>query len=739
MMKHKLSMEPLMKSIRTLIASLILYLPQAIFGQSFSLEQIMSSPFPSGLSAAPTGGKVAWIQNAQGMRNIWVAEPPEYRGRQLTQYTVDDGQDLSSLEWSPDAKTIIYVRGGSANRQGEFPNPTSNPAGAEQEIWKISIEGEQPIKIGQGSNPAISSKGDVLVFLRRGQIYWARLDTVKEPTQLIRARGNASSLRWSPDGSKLAFVSSRGEHSFIGVYDVAAKAVRFLEPSVDRDNNPVWSPDGRRIAFIRIPSTTKVGLFGPQRSGTPWSILVTDVLTGQGRIIWRAQEGAGSVFRGIVASNQLLWCAEDLLVFPWEFNGWTHLYAVPAQGGEAKLLTPGTFEVEYVTLTPDLREVVFNSNQDDIDRRHLWRVNPGDLVNGIDGVNVAGRRPMQVTKGKGIEWDPVVTSDGKAIAFFRSDARKPAHAAILVGFGGRHKESEPRELILSTPLIEIAPRSIPANFPLNSLVEPEQVDYTAADGMKIPAQLFLPPKARRGEKYPAVIFIHGGSRRQMLLGWHYLSYYHNAYALNQYLASMGYVVLSINFRSGTGYGMEFREALRYGAIGASEFNDVLGAGLYLKNRPDVDPEKIGLWGGSYGGYLTALGLARASDLFTAGVDIHGVHDWNAGIRTFVPNFNPLEDPERARIAFESSPMASVDSWRSPVLVIHGDDDRNVSFSETVALVEELRQRGVEVEQLVFPDEVHSFLLHSNWLKAFQAAADFLDRKLKGKRVSEGSE
>jgi dipeptidyl aminopeptidase/acylaminoacyl peptidase len=268
---------------------------------------------------------------------------------------------------------------------------------------------------------------------------------------------------------------------------------------------------------------------------------------------------------------------------------------------------------------------------------------------------------------------------------------------------------------------------------MNALVEPEQIIYTAADGMKIPAQLFLPPKARQGEKRPAVIFIHGGSRRQMLLGWHYLSYYHNSYALNQYLASQGYVVLSINFRSGTGYGMEFREALRYGATGASEFNDVLGAGLYLKNRPDVDPEKIGLWGGSYGGYLTALGLARASELFAAGVDIHGVHDWNVGIRTFVPNFNPLEDPERARVAFESSPMASVDSWRSPVLVIHGDDDRNVSFTETVALVEKLRQRGVEVEQLVFPDEVHSFLLHSNWLKVFQAAADFLDRKLKGKR------
>ena len=102
-------------------------------------------------------------------------------------------------------------------------------------------------------------------------------------------------------------------------------------------------------------------------------------------------------------------------------------------------------------------------------------------------------------------------------------------------------------------------------------------------------------------------------------------------------------MLSVNYRSGIGYGMEFREALNYGATGASEFNDVQGAGLYLRSRPDVDPARIGLWGGSYGGYLTALGLARASDLFACGVDFHGVHDWNLE----VPHTLSAEDPAEA--------------------------------------------------------------------------------------------
>jgi dipeptidyl aminopeptidase/acylaminoacyl peptidase len=199
--------------------------------------------------------------------------------------------------------------------------------------------------------------------------------------------------------------------------------------------------------------------------------------------------------------------------------------------------------------------------------------------------------------------------------------------------------------------------------------------------------------------------------------------------MNQYLASKGYVVLSVNYRSGIGYGLNFREALNYGASGASEFNDVMGAGLYLRSRSDVDPNRIGLWGGSYGGYLTALGLARASNLFAAGVDFHGVHDWNDVIRNFVPAYNPAKQREAARIAFESSPLASVEIWKSPVLLIHGDDDRNVPFNQTVQMVEALRKQHVEFEELIFPDEIHGFLTHRRWLQAYHAAADFFNRKL----------
>lgn len=244
--------------------------------------------------------------------------------------------------------------------------------------------------------------------------------------------------------------------------------------------------------------------------------------------------------------------------------------------------------------------------------------------------------------------------------------------------------------------------------------------------MQIHGQLFLPPDLKPGERRPAMIFFHGGSRRQMLLGFHYMGYYHNAYAMNEYLASLGYIVLSVNYRSGIGYGLDFREALNYGPTGASEFNDVLGGGLYLRNRPDVDPKRIGLWGGSYGGYLTALGLARASDLFAVGVDFHGVHDWSERMRA--PDSGA--DANRIRVAFESSPMSSISTWRSPVLLIHGDDDRNVAFHQTVALVEALRKQGVPFEQLIFPDEIHGFLTHKRWVEAYEASANYINKYLK---------
>jgi dipeptidyl aminopeptidase/acylaminoacyl peptidase len=674
--------------------------------ETFTLSDIMSFAFPSHLVVSPVGDRIAWVFNQEGRRNIWVAEGPGYQTRKITPYTQDDGQEISSLEFNFDGTFIVYVRGGNANRAGEYPNPTSNPDGVKQQVWAIPFKGGDPWLLGSGREPVTSPVENKVVFHTRGGIRFAEIAERPKAKLLFQARGRNGSPVFSPDGSKLAFTSSREDHSFIGIYDFVDHRIDWISPSVDMDGYPAWSPDGTFIAFIRFPGRSGLS-FG--RGGRSFSIWIADIATGTANQVWQCPNNTGG-FSQYYPSETLRWAADGQLVFYSEHEQWMHLYSLAIKDKKVICLSPGEYEVEDSFLSKDGKTVVFNSNSGDIDRRHLWKV------------PVTGGKAKLLTPGNGLEWSPCLTSQSDDLVFLSSTAFQPAAPAII-------KKSDTKKRL-------IAPEAIPKTFPLKDLVEPEQVVIKAPDGLKIHCQLFVPKEAESGDKRPAVIFMHGGPIRQMMLGWHMRGYYHNAYAMNQYLANNGYVVLAVNFRAGIGYGYAFRNAPNQGPRGASEYQDIVAAGRYLQNRPDVDPNKVGLWGGSYGGLLTAMGLARDSELFAAGVDLHGVHDWSLRGRRRNGGGWGLQGEDLMSIAFQSSPVADVDFWTSPVLFIHGDDDRNVDFIQTTDLVLRLRKLNkAKVELLIIPDEVHGFLRHENWMRVYAASAKFFDRYLRSKDQS----
>ncbi len=674
----------------------------------------MGSPFPAELVAATHGSRIAWVFDAKGVRNVWVADGPDFgrNARQATHYNADDGQPIASLRLTPDGKAVLYALGSELNDATESANPESWTKGAKQQVFALDVDGKNaaPRLLGEMGCPdegcediQISPDSKWALWSAKKKLWLASVDGKQQAKDLASVRGTAEQPKWSPDGKHIAFVSQREGHSLVSIYDFDGNSIRYLAPSVDKDSMPRWSPDGKWIVFVRTPGAEQKLPLIPVRP-EPWSLWIADASTGTARLLWRSGEKLDDSLPELTEDASLNFAADGRVVFASEQDGRNHLYSIAAGGGAATQLTPGDFDVEDVTLSADKAWVIYSSNQDDVDRRHLWRV------------AVAGGAPQALTSGETMEWSPVETGDGKSIVCLGSTATTPAMPYEMTAKG--------HEMI--------AKQALPSDFPSASLVVPKQVIFRSDDGVTLHGQLFLPHNA--SGKVPGLVFMHGGPVRQMMLGFHYMDYYHNAYAENQYLASRGYAVLSVNYRLGIMYGRAFREAPNTVWRGAAEYKDVVAAGRYLQSLSEVDGEKIGLWGGSYGGFLTAMGLARNSDLFKAGVDFHGVHDWSVFL-TERPYFGNLAlrppDAEAAvKLAWDSSPDAYVSTWKSPVLLIHGDDDRNVPFTQTVDLVQRLRAQHVPFERMILPDEIHGFLRWRDWIRAYTATADFFDRTLK---------
>lgn len=674
------------------------------------IKELLSYPHPANLTSNPSSGKLAWTFNQEGKRTICLSNDQGKTFKSLAQSVEDDGQVISHLKFTPDGEYLIYMKG--AEPGGNWSanvavNPASSTTISEFELRSIRLSdnSNKELTSGQAANSVIFSPDSKQVsFIKNGAIWTVPVDGSSKAKKLFSSKGSSESMAWSPDGKSMVFISDRGTHSFVGIYTDGQPTIKWLDPSFSRDVSPVWSPDSKSVAFVRLEASGGSPDSLLQRKPSNWQIRVA-FLDGTGsRLLWESPNTLRGSIPGTHGRYNLKWAAKNKIIFLSAQDNWSHLYSVSANGGKPDLLTPGNFMVEYIQLSPDKDQLLFSANHGtdplDIDRRHI----------GIVSVDKPDMKML--TSGEGIEAYPVFLQNG-AIGYIGSTYFQPAMPTVL--------QPGKKAQVIGLELLR-------KQFSEKELIKPKQVVFTAEDGTKVHGQVFskeMPDKKKR----PAIVYIHGGPRRQMLLGWHYSDYYAADYAVNQMLAKKGFVVLSVNYRLGIGYGQDFLVPAYAGTAGASEYKDIKAAGKWLAKQPGIDKDKIGVYGGSYGGYLVALALGKDSDLFAAGVDIHGVHS-RLPKEKYTTAFEMAPDAALAdSIAWLSSPIAHVSTWKSPVLFIHADDDRNVGFVHTINLLNRLKAKGVEYESIAIPDDTHHWLLHKNLVTVSDATIEFLTRKL----------
>jgi dipeptidyl aminopeptidase/acylaminoacyl peptidase len=670
--------------------------PPQLPSERFTLAALLATPYIEPPAPAGDGLSIAYLTREAQSRNVYFLRVGG-KARRLVSYADDDGRNLSDVAVSKSGGAVAYVRGGRVNAHGDSPNPPSSPEMPQQQVWIIGTEHDAPRLLGTGNEPVFTSDDRYILWRSGGMVMAAALVWsnqhllgVGEPESFLL--GPHTAMRFSPDGRKVAY--ERG--GAIEVRDLAARTTERIPHGDDVDLGPVWSPDSQRLAFRREPSDSP-GLerngcgggesyCGAMRSERPWAIWAVSLADLVPHRIWQAKLGVGSVYYRLDQhyspgqfGDELFWSAGDRIAFVWEGDGWRHLYAVPAAGGEATRLTPGDGEVETVAMSMDRKQLFYASNIGDLGRRH------------ISSVGFEGAAPRTITSGEKSEWAPTPLAAGR-LAYVGAGWADPPQVFIREAGGAVRGAELPRA---------------PDSFPGKLLVKPELVEFPASDGERAFGQLFVPV-------HPdgcAIAFSHGGIRRQMLPGFHYMEAYQYLYEMNQYLASRGCVVLSVEYRSSIMRGEAFRNAPGWGFAENSEILDFVGAAHYLLARKDVDASRgVGIYGLSWGGYMTAEALALHSDLFKVGFDMAGVHT--------------SPDP----VGFAHSAVGHLDTLTSPLLLIQGDDDMNVNFDDGVVLARALQTRRPQVEfvQHAVPGQTHEMdQTYQRLVELYSEGSEFL--------------
>jgi dipeptidyl aminopeptidase/acylaminoacyl peptidase len=644
-----------------------------------TIDHILAIRTPDAPVWSDGGHWLAWRVAGFGVGEVWAApaNAPE-QARRLAQ----GGAPC----WAGDA--LLFLRDGA--------------------LWRVDLDGREELLLAleEGAGrPVILAGGAGVVFIRAGDV-WLHEVGVDAPRRLTHGEQLMTRpyhvlrelLVPSPDGRQIAIVAPREQSTDLGIYDRDLDALEWLGATPETEMRPVWSGDGGKLAFTRHARSVE------------WRELwVWTAENGNLTRLWRDEDPRWTRPEFEVAFSP----DGERLAFVAPVDDFGQVLVMPTTGGAARRVSLSG-ECDSPAWSPDGRSLAWIANLPG---------SPGWHEQHLFVVDLDGGEPERITVApcvvESLRWSP----DGRGIAFVASTPDAPNRLLV-----------HDRE----TGLPRLVHNHEPAELPVSD-IEVSYVTVPSEDGRwQIPTMLFRRRDLPADRSAPGLVYAHGGGMGQYALaGWGSYTDKGTIYAACMLLAQRGYVTALPDYRGSYGYGREY-ELASYLDVGGGDMRDIVATGRWLGARPEVDAARLGLWGRSFGGFLTLQTLTHEPELFRAGVNLVGVFDWLA-YDAFTTDLFPgswirarFKDPVVHRERYvNASPLTHIARLARPVLTLHGTADANVPLDEAYRLTRALLDAGKAFEMVVYPDEPHIFTRASTWRDALARVLRFFDRHVRG--------
>ena len=586
---------------------------------------------------------------------------------------------VGGTTWSPDGKQIAFI---------------SNLSGRNN-LWLVPATGGWPMQLTisdqRQAQPAWSPDGTWIAYIsdHDGDEQWDVFLVSPKTGDVVNLTVSPDSgdeePTWSPDGRRLAYISKpkTGSSFEIELMDVATRHVRHLTPNLPKDlsnSHPIFSRDGKFLVYTQSHAT-----------GNDSNIYLLDLASGNSTNL-TAHQGE-HVYEAADISPD----GKTLLITSDAENGYYNVGLLDLATRKIDWLTSEKWQISAGTFSPDGKSVTFTADVEGNTYIYLWDLasKHAEMLPLKAGVNTLGGNPNPYSR------------DGSRLLYYHNGADAPNDAWV---YDTATKQSQQ------------VTHSLVAGLRTADMVEPYLVHFPSQDGKwTISALAYVPNNIQRNGKYPAIVYIHGGPAVQSVNSF-------NRFV--QYIVNQGYIVIAPNYRGSTGYGKEFTEGNR-GDPGGGDLRDNLEAAEWIKKSPFVDPKKLIVMGGSFGGYLTMMAVTKAPELWAAGVAIVPFVNWFTEIANEDPILQQYDhawwgDPVEKKAMYEDrSPINFVDRIKAPLLLLAGGNDPRCPAEEAQQVAAAIKKRGGSVQLKIYENEGHGFARVENQIEAYQKVSDFL--------------